>query len=206
MAAPVQVITGEFEDLVASGLRQLLTDDGSVELVTGDVPLERLETTVAEHRPAVAVLDFAALPNAAFVYKLHESHPDTRVVVLANGPTAAEATQMLSFGAAACVSKETQARDIITAIHLASRGMNMLPRQGSLAGGRGSVGPDLLTPREADVLQLLQQNRTNAQVAHELSIGIETVRTHARNIYRKLGVSSRRELARSRPAVLAERR
>jgi DNA-binding NarL/FixJ family response regulator len=46
------------------------------------------------------------------------------------------------------------------------------------------------------VLQLLQDGATNAEIAHRLSIGIETVRTHARNIYRKLGIASRRELPR----------
>ncbi len=193
MRPRVPVIAGEFDDLVARGLKQLLSESRSVELVNGDVPLDRIEDALAADSPAVAVLDFAALPNAAFVYRLHESHPETRVVVLAASPTAAQATQMLSFGAAACLSKETQARDIITAIHLASRGMNMLPRAPA-GNGPVSVGPDLLTPREADVLELLQDGRTNAQIAHELSIGLETVRTHARNIYRKLGVASRREL------------
>src|SRR2546421_467502 len=86
---------------------------------------------------------------------------------------------------------------------LASRGMHVLPRSAAAAGGGDSLGlqgTDLLTPREADVLELLQDGATNAQIAHALSIGIETVRTHARNIYRKLGISSRRELARlSRP-------
>jgi DNA-binding NarL/FixJ family response regulator len=56
--------------------------------------------------------------------------------------------------------------------------------------------PDILTAREAEVLQLLQEGLSNAQIAHALSIGIETVRTHARNIYRKLGISTRRDLAR----------
>jgi DNA-binding CsgD family transcriptional regulator len=37
---------------------------------------------------------------------------------------------------------------------------------------------------------------TNAEIAHTLSIGVETVRTHARNIYAKLGISTRRDLAR----------
>jgi hypothetical protein len=41
---------------------------------------------------------------------------------------------------------------------------------------------------------MLQQGRSNAQIALALQVGIETIRTHARNIYRKLGVSSRREL------------
>jgi DNA-binding NarL/FixJ family response regulator len=60
----------------------------------------------------------------------------------------------------------------------------------------GIQGSELLTPREAEVLELLQDGATNAAIAHELSIGIETVRTHARHIYRKLGIGSRRELTR----------
>ena len=61
----------------------------------------------------------------------------------------------------------------------------------------------LLTQREGDVLQLLRQGLSNAAIALDLQIGIETVRTHARNIYRKLGVSSRRELV-ALPARLPE--
>ena len=53
--------------------------------------------------------------------------------------------------------------------------------------------------READVLELLQDGYTNSEIADTLSIGIETVRTHARSIYRKLGVPSRRALARRAP-------
>jgi DNA-binding CsgD family transcriptional regulator len=73
----------------------------------------------------------------------------------------------------------------------------------------GIEGSELLTPREAEVLDLLQDGATNAEIAHELSIGIETVRTHARHIYRKLGIGSRRELTRltrQDPIVVDEHR
>ena len=73
----------------------------------------------------------------------------------------------------------------------------------NVVGSLNLEGSDLLTPREAEVLELLQDGATNGQIAQRLSIGIETVRTHARNIYRKLGVSSRRELARlSKPEAV----
>jgi DNA-binding CsgD family transcriptional regulator len=51
------------------------------------------------------------------------------------------------------------------------------------------------------VLELLQQGRSNSEIAGILHVGKETVRTHARSIYRKLGVQNRRELA-----SLAQRR
>lgn len=199
MRAPVTVVAATFEDLVAIGLRQIISEDTNLHLVADEVPLDLLEQTIKEHDPSVVLLNFGSLPNPAYVYQLHQQAPDTRIVVLANRPSAAECNQLLSFGATACVSKETQGRDIINALHLASRGMHVMPRSAAATGPADRIDmpePDLLTAREADVLGLLQQGCTNAEIAHELSIGVETVRTHARNIYRKLGISTRRDLAR----------
>jgi DNA-binding NarL/FixJ family response regulator len=199
MRSPVTVVAAKFEDLVAVGLRVLISEDPNLELVAADVPATEVERAIERHGPSVVLLNFGTLGSPAQVFQLHQTFPETRVVVLANRPTAAECNQMLSFGATACLSKETEARDVINAIHLASRGMHVLPRSAALAAGGDGLamrGSDLLTPREADVLELLQDGATNAQIAHTLSVGIETVRTHARNIYRKLGISSRRELAR----------
>ena len=198
------VVSAKFEDLVAVGLRVLISDDPNLELVAAGIPMEQIEAAIEEHTPDVVLLNFGGLRTPADVFQLHQSRPETRLVVLANRPTAAECNQMLSFGATACLSKETEARDIINAIHLASRGMHVLPRSAAAGVGVETLnvqGSDLLTPREAEVLELLQDGATNAQIALRLSIGVETVRTHARNIYRKLGIGSRRELTRlTRPS------
>ena len=192
------VVSARFEDLVAVGLRVLISDDPNLELIAESVPMDEVEDAIERHGPDVVLLNFGTLGSPGQVLQLHRAYPDTRIVVLANRPTAAECNQMLSFGATACLSKETEARDIVTALHLASRGMHLLPRSAA-AGGllRSDIqGSELLTPREAEVLEMLQVGATNAEIAHELSIGIETVRTHARHIYRKLGIGSRRELTR----------
>lgn len=199
MRTPVTVVVTRFEDLVAIGLLSLVNADPNLRLLADGIDPREVEQAVEHHQPAVAVLNFGTLTSSAQVFELHQGFPATRLVVLANRPTAAECNQMLSFGATACLSKETQGRDIIHAIHLASRGMHVLPRSAAAGGGAeglGLQGSDLLTPREADVLELLREGSTNAQIAKALSIGLETVRTHARNIYRKLGISSRRELSR----------
>jgi PAS domain S-box-containing protein len=57
-----------------------------------------------------------------------------------------------------------------------------------------------LTPRQAEVLRLLEQGRSTKQIAHELHLSTETVRNHVRHIFRALGVHSRLE------AVAAARR
>jgi DNA-binding NarL/FixJ family response regulator len=205
------VVAGRFEDLIGIGLSVVIGEDPDLDLVARDVPLSELEPVVARNSPAVVLLNFAALSGPADLLALHQRLPDARFLVLANRPSAAECTQMLSFGATGCLSKETEARDIVNAIHLASRGMHVLPRSAAAGGGVDQLGMEgnELTAREAEVLELLQDGRTNAEIATELSIGIETVRTHARNIYRKLGVPSRRELARmaqQEPVVVDEER
>ncbi|MHB8533085.1 MAG: LuxR C-terminal-related transcriptional regulator, partial [Solirubrobacteraceae bacterium] len=165
-------------------------DDARLELVAADVTAAQLTMVLRARRPRVAILDAARLRSPAEVRTLASSHPGTHLLLLADRPTSVECAQMLAFGAAACLSKTTQARDVLNAIHLASRGLQLTPRD---RDGRGAAA-GLLTAREADVLAGLQQRRSNAQIAADLHISIETVRTHARHIYRKLGVASRREL------------
>ena len=192
------VVSARFEDLVALALSVLIAEDPNLDLMESDVSVDDLEDAIARHRPQVALLNMGTLRSPSQVFELSQDHPQTAVVVLANRPTAADFNQMLSYGATACLSKETQARDVISAIHLAARGLHVLPEETEVHGGDPVriLGVDQLTPREGEVLEQLQVGATNAEIAEDLAIGVETVRTHARKIYRKLGIASRRELAR----------
>jgi DNA-binding NarL/FixJ family response regulator len=190
--SPVSVAVARFEDIVARGLRALIDEDESLRLIAEGIAHERVPEVLSVYEPRVAILNFGSLSSASELRDLHRQFPKTRLVVLANRPTAGECRQMLAFGATACLAKSTEARDVLHAIHLASRGLHVLPP--ATVDGAGAVGPDLLTAREAEVLELLQSGRSNAEIAQILHVGIETVRTHARRIYRKLGVRTRREL------------
>jgi DNA-binding NarL/FixJ family response regulator len=180
-----------FDDLFARGLRELLAGDPSLTLVAQDIEQRRIGVVLRAHRPDVAILDARALVKLADVRELTVEHPATRLVLLGDGLSGIECAQLLAFGASACLGRDTQARDVLNAIHLASRGLQLTPRA---SPGDASPGEGLLTRREAEVLPLLAQGASNRQIALALGVGVETVRTHARNIYRKLGVSSRTEL------------
>ena len=188
----VCVAVAQFEDIVAHGLRALINEDDSLDLVADGVPHEELEAALSRHKPDVAILNFGSLTSASELRDLHQQFRAVKLLVLANRPTPSECRQMLAFGATACLAKSTEARDVLHAIHLASRGLHVLPPAGMEPADLS--GPDLLTPREAEVMELLQSGRSNAEIAQALHVSVETVRTHARRIYRKLGVSSRREL------------
>lgn len=194
-STPITVVLARFEDLLARGLRGVIEGDPGLEIVADDVEPDRVAVVLRAHRPRVAILDVDALPALGEVARLTRGHPDTRLVLLASYPAAAESAQLLAFGASACLSRRTQARDVLTAIHLASRGLQLIPRSGPDLAAAPPPGAQLLTQRETEVLPMLQNGSSNAEIATALQLAVETVRTHARNIYRKLGVSSRRELA-----------
>jgi len=172
--------------------RLFFDDDDNLDLVADALDHDELPTALEANRPDVALLNFGSLSSAAELSELHRRFPEIRLLVLANRPTPSECRQMLAFGATACLAKSTEARDVLHAIHLASRGLHVLPPAG--IDGPSLAGPDLLTPRAADVLELLQSGRANAEIAYALHVSVETVRTHARHVYRKLGVRTRREL------------
>jgi DNA-binding NarL/FixJ family response regulator len=190
----VKLAVGRFEDLIARGLRSLLADDGGIEVVAADVELDALDAILVEHEPAAALINFGLLRSAVDVNRLHCANPATRLLVLANRPTQADCSQLLAFGAAACLPKEARGSEILDAIHMASRGLHVVPQMDAAVPVE-PVGPELLTPREADVLEHLRAGRSNAEIALALAVSVETIRTHRRNIYRKLGVRTRRELA-----------
>ena len=191
--APITILISRFEDLVGAGLRSLIGADPTMRIVAHDVDTDRLDAVIGEHAPRVAIVNFGALRAPADLRRLHAAHADTHVIVLANNPAPGECSQLLALGATACLGKDVEGRDILTAIHLASRGLHVLPhaRPATSAG----LLPDILTPREADVLDQLRLGRSNGEIAQALHVSVETVRTHARSVFRKLGVHNRRELS-----------
>jgi DNA-binding NarL/FixJ family response regulator len=200
--SPITVLLAHFEDLLALGLRSVIDGAPSLEVVADDVAHERLEVVLRAHHPQVAILDADALPTLAHVRDLTHRHPETRLVLLTGRPTAAECAQVLAFGASACLGRDTQGRDVISAIHLASRGLQLIPRRVAEPAAPSPPGAHLLTAREAEIVIMLQHGSSNAEIATALQVGVETIRTHARNIYRKLGVTSRLELVSAPPRTV----
>ncbi|MEA2124152.1 MAG: hypothetical protein QOI80_934 [Solirubrobacteraceae bacterium] len=188
--SPITVAIARFEDLLALGLDAALAADPSVSVVARDVEPERVDVVLRALHPRVLVLDVGTLPQLARVREISLAHPQTHLVLLGHGFSRADSAQLLAFGASAYLAKDAQTRDLLNAIHLASRGMQLQLMPLAENGDRDS----LLTSREGDVLLLLRQDRSNAEIALALHISVETVRSHASSIYRKLGVSSRRTL------------
>ena len=83
------------------------------------------------------------------------------------------------------------------AVEAELRGLGVSVHRRSAPGQGGSIGLESLTGREMEVAELVLDRRTNREIAEELFLSTKTVETHIRNIFNKLGVSSRVEVART---------
>ena len=109
---------------------------------------------------------------------------------------------MAGAGAAGYVLKTISAAELAEAVRKVMQGepvlhpeiTRMLMRE--VRQGPAAVAGEAFTQRELEVLSLLAHHLTNKEIAAELGIGETTVKTHVRNILRKLGVSTRAEAAR----------
>ncbi len=124
--------------------------------------------------------------------------PKSEVIVLTIVVEQASVVQALRAGAIGYLLKDTDAVDVRRAIHAAAMHQSPLSTQAAtqLVRQVGESEPRVvLTPRETSVLQLVARGRTNKEIAKELHISEETVKTHVRNILAKLNLPSRTQAA-----------
>jgi len=118
-------------------------------------------------------------------HAIRGASPSTRVLLISGAgrmsPAAARAA-----GAAGFVSKDLEARDVISAVRLVASGMTLFPPK--------SDQPEPpLTEREREVLALISAGSTNREIAERLYLSPHTVKEHTSALYRKLGARNRAE-------------
>jgi DNA-binding NarL/FixJ family response regulator len=120
--------------------------------------------------------------------------PKAKIIVLAAHSGDAEITKALKKGALGYICKDVTPDDLIKAIRAVASGRKFIP--GDVAAILSeNVGREELTLAEANVLRMIVGGMSNKQIALELDISENTVKTHARNIFDKLGVTDRTSAA-----------
>lgn len=188
------VVLGQLSPLVERGLSQIIGEDKSLQLAGSALNDAELERAVAQWHPNVIILDSASVVDLLPLRQLRDQHPSVGVVVLAHLPSRVYGAQLVAAGAS-CLSTGASATAILAAIHYSAQGEHTLVlqqdlRREGLAGPRAAT----LTRREREVLDGMSRGWSYGQIAEELGIGTETVRTHAASVRRKLGVSRKADL------------
>ena len=127
--------------------------------------------------------------------RIKAERPQTQVLVLTTYHSDADINRALEEGAVGYLLKDEPNDAIIAAVRAAARGDSSLspPVASRLVGRVRSRPEEALTSRELEILSLMARAKGNKEIARELYLSEETVKTHAKNIYQKLGANDRIE-------------
>jgi len=202
----VRVVLVDDEPLVRAGLRVILEAEPDLRVVGEAADGSEVPQAVADARPDVVLMD-VRMPRVdgiaatrAVVATGRPGRPAPRVLVLTTFENDDHVLDALHSGAQGFLLKRARPEEVVHAVRLVARGDSLLfpdavRRLVAALGPDTSVGDALrsvgLTEREGEVLRLVAAGLSNAEIARELYVGVETVRTHVGNVLAKLGVRDR---------------
>ncbi len=199
---PITIVVADDHGVVRSGLRLVLERAGGLEVVAEAADAAAALRVVAEHRPAILVLDLT-MPGAVngldAIPRVHEASPSTRVVVLTMHEDPEFVRHALRDGASGYVLKEAADEELIAAVRrVVDGGTYVNPRlAAALVAARAKpAGPPRdLTEREVEVVRLIGLGHANKEIADLLGISVRTVESHRAHIRRKVDLHTRAEIA-----------
>ena len=199
----IRILLADDHEVVRRGLTSLLAVRSDWE-VCGEAENGRdAVAQVAKLKPNVAILDLSMpeLNGLEATRQIRRDSPATEVLVFTMHESEQFVRDLLSAGARGYVLKSDVTTQLLAAIEtvsrhkpfftseVAERVLEGFLRRGDSPPEAGSV-PELLTPREREIVQLLAEARSNKEVAATLGISVKTVETHRASIMRKLGITS----------------
>jgi two-component system, NarL family, response regulator NreC len=201
----IRLVLVDDHKVVRSGLRMLLEGEADVEIVGEAGNASDAISTISTLQPDVVLMDIG-LPDLSGIEATAEVKrlwPQVSVVALTIHEGEEYFFRMLEAGASGYVPKRAAPEELLTAIRVAASGeVYLYPSLAKLLvkdfltheQQQPENSLDGLTPREHEVLMLLADGSSNAEIATDLSISPKTVSRHRENIMRKLNLHSRTEL------------
>jgi two-component system nitrate/nitrite response regulator NarL len=208
----IRILIADDHPIVRDGLRKLLSLEDDFEVIGEASDGREVLDKVQELDPDVLLLDLR-MPNLdglSTLQALVQLNKRTRVIILTASEDKNEFVQAMKLGCSGIVLKQTAPDLIVKSIrkvyggeiwldsHTTAAVMRQFAAPGELGGGTGSGKTRERSPlstREREIVQLVAQGYKNKEMAEKMFISEQTVKNHLHNIFDKLGVSDRLELA-----------
>jgi DNA-binding NarL/FixJ family response regulator len=196
----ISVLIVDDHGVVRRGLRMFLEDDPELQIVGEARDGAEAVDEARALKPDVVLMDLLmpAMDGITATGIIRSELPDTEVIALTSVLEDASVVGAVKAGAIGYLLKDTRSEELCQAIKAAAAGQVQLSPGAAarlLREVRAPDSPESLTARETDVLRLLTEGKANKQIAADLMIGENTVRTHVSSILAKLGVQSRTQAA-----------
>lgn len=209
----IRVMIADDHPIVRDGLKKLLSLEDDIEVVAVASDGREVLDQVSEHQPDIILLDLR-MPNLdgiSTLQTLAQKNCPAKVIILTASEDKNEFVQAMKLGARGIVLKQTASELIVKSIRKVQSGEIWLDSQTTAAVMRQFASPSSepvpvqssgrvrerspLSAREREIVALVAQGYKNKEMAEKMFISEQTVKNHLHNIFDKLGVSDRLELA-----------
>ncbi len=197
---PIRLLIADDHAVVRQGLRMFLGLDQEFEVVAEAADGKEAVELARRLQPDVVLMDLVmpVVDGITATETIRRELPDVEVVALTSVLEDASVVGAIKAGAIGYLLKNAQPDELRRAIKAAAAGQVQLAPEASarlVREVRAPDSPETLTAREIEVLRLLARGRANKEIARELHLGEQTVKTHVSNILGKLAMQSRTQAA-----------
>jgi two-component system NarL family response regulator len=196
MISPVKLLLIENQPLTRIGVRAVLQNESGIELASEAGNAADGFRQFHELKPDVTILGLR-LPDSCSIDDLDNyfiEDPKAKIIVLAEHAGDAEISKALKKGALGYICKDVSAHELVKAIRTVAAGRKFIP--GDIAAILSeNIGQEELTPAESTVLRMIVGGMSNKEIGFTLDVSENTVKTHVKNIFDKIGVSDRTSAA-----------
>ena len=188
----IRILTADDHALLRQGIASLVEIEPDMELVaqasTGREAIEQFR----RHRPDITLMDLQMpdISGIEAIIAIRGEFPDARIVVLTTYAGDVQVVRALKAGARGYLLKASVHTDLLETIRAVHAGRKRIPPEVAAELAMHTT-EDQLTARELEVLKLIAQGNANKEIAAQLSVREDTVKSHVGNILEKLGANDR---------------
>ncbi|HUI28380.1 MAG TPA: response regulator transcription factor [Candidatus Kryptonia bacterium] len=195
----VRVLLVDDHTVVRRGLRKILESNPQISVVGEVGDGGQAVTAATALQPDVVLMDVSlpGLNGVEATRQIAAAAPAAKVLMLSMHADEQYVRQSLAAGAKGYLLKDADDQDLVEAVLAVQRGDTRF--SGTLVRAvsvDGEAAPEVLSPREREVLSLICSGRTNREAAETLGLSVNTVETHRKHIIDKLDLHSTAELVR----------
>jgi DNA-binding NarL/FixJ family response regulator len=207
MRSRTTVILVDDHAMLRAGIRSFLEQQDGIEVVAEAPDGRSAITLAAKHAPDVVLIDLgmAEMNGIEATRRIHQQDPAIGIVALTVHADSRYVTGFFDAGGKGYLLKTGESDELLRAIDSVRKGHTYVtpdvahvlatPPQttrgcGPAQGGIGFPPPEVLTPKEREVLQLIAEGVSSKEIGRRLGVSIKTAETHRANLMRKLGLHS----------------